>query len=149
MSSKGKPGKRNRFPLEDETARDWKPNRKNKEKPLLLNPTVDEPAEHLVFESNGVIGSRSPRGDTTVTILGLNDYGMPRDRASKYKEVKSRVTAMIRKSLDGNPDRDEELELDRVKKGYGNFTTFSLLAIDDAFKEAENLLLHARTRLKG
>ena len=125
MSSGEKPGKRNRFPLCDEGARGWEPLLESGESPLLLNPVVDDPSDHLVFDSSGVIGWRSPIGETTVIVLGLNDYGMPTDRASRYKEVKNRVKALARKKFDGVEDLVELAEIERIKEGYGNFTAFA------------------------
>jgi len=42
------------------------------EMPLLLDPCYDDPAVHLEFEETGLIKPKTPRGATTVEILGLN-----------------------------------------------------------------------------
>lgn len=148
MSSGGKPGKRNRFPVEDETLRDWEHNAASKEQPLLINPAIEDPSGHLSFESSGVIASRSERGRKTIAIFGLNEYGMPEDRAARYKDIKRRVKSIIQSRLAGHLDEEEELEVDRIKAGYGEFTTFALLAIEEASNEAIQLMQQAVARLK-
>ena len=42
------------------------------ERPLLLNPMVDEPDEHFSIDKRGVITEKSERGQVTIRILGLN-----------------------------------------------------------------------------
>lgn len=67
-----KSGKWDRFPtVEDFHAR--VPSEIDKEVPLLINPWIDEPNEHLVFNSPfGIVGSRTARGRATIDILDLN-----------------------------------------------------------------------------
>lgn len=72
-----KTGKGNRFPLADEGKRATIPGREGEEEPLLLDPTVDDPDDHLEFIDEGVVraakGARgeSPRGRETIEVLGL------------------------------------------------------------------------------
>ncbi len=44
------------------------------EKPLVLNPEVDDPTQHLLFKADGVIAAKnnSPRGVATINICHLN-----------------------------------------------------------------------------
>jgi hypothetical protein len=42
------------------------------EKPLLLNPEIDKPEEHLVFLPNGKIKGITERGKSTIDICNLN-----------------------------------------------------------------------------
>ena len=65
-------GKANRFPLEDETKRAFEIGGEIQEEPLLLDPTVDNPADHLVYDWEGQVFSDTRRGQMTITILGLN-----------------------------------------------------------------------------
>lgn len=65
-------GKASRFPLDDETRRAFDIGEEIREKPLLLDPTVDNPADHLVYDREGKVFSDTLRGQTTVTVLGLN-----------------------------------------------------------------------------
>jgi uncharacterized protein (TIGR02646 family) len=82
-----KSGKANRFPLEDETKRAFKPGEEKNEKPLLLDPCVDFPENHLVFDSNGTVVSDTPRGQTTISVLGLNRPALVKARAGVARFV--------------------------------------------------------------
>jgi uncharacterized protein (TIGR02646 family) len=79
-----KTGKGNRFPLEHESKRAFRPKDKlSDESPMLLDPCVDRPEEHLVFEeSSGLVVSDTKRGQTTITVLGLNRPGLVSARRS-------------------------------------------------------------------
>lgn len=58
------------------------------DQPLLLNPREDDPNEHLTFDDeNGVLGSKTLRGQATIEILGLNRDGLIKDRIRVFKYV--------------------------------------------------------------
>jgi uncharacterized protein (TIGR02646 family) len=82
-----KSGKANRFPLEDETKRAFKPRDEKKEKPLLLDPCVDFPEKHLVFDPNGMVVSDTRRGQETIKVLGLNRPALVKARAGAARRV--------------------------------------------------------------
>ena len=42
------------------------------ERPLLLDPRTDDPAEHLLFLNDGTVVNRTERGLATIDTLGLN-----------------------------------------------------------------------------
>ncbi|MFN3197527.1 MAG: hypothetical protein ACE366_03750 [Bradymonadia bacterium] len=53
--------KRDSFPLDDE------------DQPLLIDPTVDEPLDHLTFSpATGIFVGDTPKGETSIELLGLN-----------------------------------------------------------------------------
>jgi uncharacterized protein (TIGR02646 family) len=91
-------GKVDFFPLEDETQRAIKPGDEQNEKPLLLNPIDDEPAEHLEFTSDGVVrpvqdvnGQDSPRGKTSIVIYALSRPELIEDRAKRAKIILAHI----------------------------------------------------------
>lgn len=45
-----------------------------KEKPILLNPEIDHPEDHIVFLSSGEAWGVTPRGVKTISICKLNRY---------------------------------------------------------------------------
>lgn len=66
-------GKANRFPLADEAKRALGPDDDlRREAPLLLDPCVDDPDEHLMFDWSGRVESDTPRGQITIAVLDLN-----------------------------------------------------------------------------
>jgi len=83
-------GKANRFPLVDEAMRAWTPGKESGEQPLLLDPCRDEPEEHLVFDASGQVVSDTARGQTTISVLGLNRPGL----ADARREVAARIAQL-------------------------------------------------------
>jgi len=67
-----KTGKANRFPIADETQRAFHPGEETREQPLLLDPCVDDPEEHLVYGEDGKVFSETERGQATIAVIGLN-----------------------------------------------------------------------------
>lgn len=71
-------GKGGRFPIADERRRARKPGAERWEKPLLLDPTRDNPAKHLLFDATGLVQPRSDRrgvqsekGRVSIEVYGL------------------------------------------------------------------------------
>ncbi len=61
------------------------------EKALLLDPTFDDPAVHLSFDSNGVCTGRTHAGQVTIELLALNRELLVSARKRKWAEVESTV----------------------------------------------------------
>lgn len=82
-------GKANRFPLADESKRVLDPSGElAREEPLLLNPCIDDPQEHLVFDWTGKVTSDTRRGQTTIAVLGLNRPGLVLARARAASDAR-------------------------------------------------------------
>ena len=65
--------KRDRFPLDGAGA------------PLLVNPSEEEPLDHLSFSpSTGRFEPRSPKGDPSIDVFGLNRTTLTKGRASAW-----------------------------------------------------------------
>lgn len=75
-------GKASFFPIEAGSARARAPNDGllAGEHPLLLNPTVDEPSEHLGFGEGATIVELSARGRVTIGVFGLQRDDLVRKR---------------------------------------------------------------------
>lgn len=69
-------GKWSYFPLADPTKRVSAPGKLDDEEPLLLNPCVDKPSDHLLFHIDGSITPLSQKGDTSIFILALKRKGL-------------------------------------------------------------------------
>ncbi len=85
-------GKGDRFPLADEACRATAPGQEAEEEPLLLDPCVDDPEEHLVFTDDGLVVSETPRGRTTIEVLGLNRAGL----VARRREAATRIQVFTR-----------------------------------------------------
>ncbi|MGO4117697.1 hypothetical protein ACC786_32420 [Rhizobium ruizarguesonis] len=84
-----KSGKANRFPVLPGTQRATCRADMDHERPLLLNPCTDQPAEHLLFLADGFVEpaatpqeAAAPRGRTTIDIYGLVRNALVTERRS-------------------------------------------------------------------
>lgn len=86
-------GKGIQFPLADESKRVTTPANTQGEEPLLLDPTVDEPSQHLRFGAEAVVSAApngtgtSPRGEATIEILGLNRPTLVHSRQAELRWI--------------------------------------------------------------
>lgn len=122
------------------------------EKPLLLNPWIDDPAEHMRFcPANGMIAPVTERGAATVELFDLNRDGLVDERRTaceialgtyrEYSEhlIKARIaaSAAVRQA-----SREEAMRLNGVfeqwRTGNGAFSAFLVAAIDYAETEVRS-----------
>lgn len=114
-------GKRNRFPVEKEYAS--RPSEELNEKPILINPTSEDPSAHLVVdEKTGIMLYKTDRGKMCVKIFGLNirDF-LIEDRLKAIAEVTTTLDKILH-----NPDEGERLKalqkLKKIKEGKFAFS---------------------------
>jgi energy-coupling factor transporter ATP-binding protein EcfA2 len=89
--------KRNRFPLTQEKDRAFnETDDLAAEMPLLLDPCSDFPEAHLVFDDFGGVGSTTLRGQTTISVLGLNSSEMIEIRRRVAQQVLAEVENITR-----------------------------------------------------
>jgi hypothetical protein len=82
-------GKWNRFPVKDFRA--TKSGEEEREQPLLLNPLLGRPEEHLTVDRTGVIGWKTAEGRACVDLLLLNREALVEARRNAYLQVKAMV----------------------------------------------------------
>ena len=108
-------GKWDRFPVVDTHA--TVPSEVPREMPLLINPWVDDPAQHLVFRSKlGIVGARSPRGRATIDILDLNRERLVERRRKLIFEVRLWFADAARSFQAGN-----DAELRQIMRRFADF----------------------------
>lgn len=97
----GSLGKGNRFPLEPGTRRmRWHNDGDIRdERPLLLDPCVDDPQEHLLFLANGTVDGLSDRGRVSIDIYGLGRSGLVWERRHRARIVEFRLDMLASLSL--------------------------------------------------
>lgn len=61
----------------------------SEEDPLLLDPCVDDPGEHLDYLPDGRMVGLTRRGATTIDVLGLNRADLVAARAASVREVEA------------------------------------------------------------
>ena len=73
------------------------------EQPALLNPWLDDPAQHLFFDPDtGVVAGITERGRITVHLLGLNRDGLPEERKKACEDLRRTLQISI-----GDAARDD------------------------------------------
>ncbi|WP_322093620.1 AAA family ATPase [Paraburkholderia bannensis] len=62
----------------------------------LIDPSYDEPHDHLTFNAEGECISKTSRGELTISILGLNRLSLVRERAA----LRARIILAVERILD-------------------------------------------------
>ncbi len=57
------------------------------EQALLIDPCLDRPEEHLVYNENGYVNFLSPKGNLTIEILKLNRIELVKQRFESLKQL--------------------------------------------------------------
>ncbi len=134
-------GKRNYFPVMGTHA--TRPGDEVNEDPLLIHPVFEDPEDHLEVDKSGIFYAKngSPKGETCIHILGLNDRHLPDERVTTYKYVFEKMTGLIVKSL-YNGDIPKELsdEIKRIDEGFDAFTAVARKAISDRKEDFKQVL---------
>ncbi|MDY2562302.1 AAA family ATPase [Pseudomonas syringae] len=55
------------------------------EQPAVLDPCIDNPDDHLVFQTDGKVDGLTPRGDATITLFDLNRRQLVTARAEQVR----------------------------------------------------------------
>lgn len=110
-------GKRNRFPLAPRGKRAFTPEDDlSAELPLLIDPCIDNPKEHLVFERDGSVSGKTERGNASIAVYGLNSSDLVEDRHIKAEEFKLKLATFINVFAKG-----EKIDLkDQIEKLLGD-----------------------------
>lgn len=91
--------KRTEFPLDDEG------------RPLLIDPCVDEPREHLAFSpSTGKFVELDLKGKHSTVVFGLNRYSLERARRRTWVEVQELLACYAAHVQAGRSRRAEEVK---------------------------------------
>lgn len=87
-------GKRNKFPVE--SFRATKPGEETDEIPLLIQPVLENPAQHLDIDSTGLLIGLTDKGDMTIEIFALNKrVSLVQGRRDSYRDVKDKVRNLL------------------------------------------------------
>ncbi|MDX0985801.1 AAA family ATPase [Sinorhizobium medicae] len=87
--------KRGIFPVEGQRANIDTPFERihSAERALLIDPCRDDPQNHLMFLSGGIVHGITDVGETTIKILNLNREGLVEARRSVWNTIKSMASA--------------------------------------------------------
>ncbi|WP_455922654.1 hypothetical protein [Pseudomonas putida] len=124
-------GKANYFPLADESQRATGPRGLRHEEPLLLNPCMDDPEEHLVFLDDGRVeakvidGVPSSKGLASIRYLGLARAELLQMRARHRRIVMSAIRhtfAAMEEGRDPGTDLEDLVKLLSPDEAYVAYT---------------------------
>jgi hypothetical protein len=134
-------GKRNYFPLADETTRAEAPGDEAAEGPLLIHPVIDEPDKYLGIDKTGVMYAidGSPRGQTCIDIFGLNDRELPAARKRVYDDVKTIYLKYLVRAIEDRESPGLAAEKARVQSIMAGGEEYTLAA-RTAIAEVDQLL---------
>lgn len=122
-----KQGKGERFPLET-PHRSFAPDDGVVEQPTLLNPWLDNPEDHLIFDSRtGTIAGTTDRGRATVELLGLNRDGLVQTRKEICDVVRYMYLRLYTAVIEGNTATIDQIsaELAAHRKGKEPFSAMT------------------------
>ena len=137
-NSEGKKiGKWMKFPVIGNHA--CKPGEEDNEEPILINPVVEDPEEHLEIDTIGILHPKanSERGKTCIAVFGLNDRpSLVGERIRTYKDVKDKLLLLILAIGTKSPQVTERFSvIDSYKKGKRPYSMAAKRAINDFAKE--------------
>lgn len=124
-------GKANYFPISDETLRAISGNAIVKEMPLILDPCIDDPGDHLIFGDDGrvqpsiIAGVVSAKGKATIYFCGLARAELLQMRARHRRTVMAAIRHIVNAiSLGNDPgaDLDDITQMLDPKEPYVAYT---------------------------
>jgi hypothetical protein len=136
-------GKSTRFPVKG--ARATSPGEIEREEPMLINPLLEDPGNHLDMDvETGVLFHKSERGHICIKILDLNREGLPEARMSVYEDVLLRAGDFQRALLNAEKKRSarQEAVLLSYKTGLAEYSLAGRKALEtykNAIRIQENM----------
>jgi uncharacterized protein (TIGR02646 family) len=146
-------GKANKFPLPSEKRRATAVGKERLERPRLLHPYFDDPAEHLEFLDEGAIRARkigstpSRKGVASIETYGLLRMGLVNRRSDRQGEIEAWMARVRRSALrlqqSPSPETQQDLvdDLNQLETFRDPGKEYSAMAgqMIDAFRQAEGL----------
>lgn len=123
-----KTGKHSRFPVENQHA--TKPEEVISERPLLINPVVEDPSAHWEVDiETGFLRARTSRGEMCIRVFALNDRErLPEKRKSAMIEVAAKLDEILKNTNPANRQRALD-ELRKILEGEREHTIAALAKI--------------------
>lgn len=87
----------------------------SEEQPLLINPELDDPTQHITYSENGEIHSNDPRYDCTINICKLNRPQLVTERKKILNDFVQKVQAEL---FHYKNQQDQEIALSTCIRGF-------------------------------
>jgi 5-methylcytosine-specific restriction endonuclease McrA len=134
-------GKHTRFPVR--SFRATRPGEESREEPLLINPLLEDPCDHIEVDATGILYAResSDRGQACIDIFGLNYRDLPNERKERYNSIRQKMGVILLGLAQGGAAQAEALQMLRdmqdIKNGHGEFTAVAIKAMRDAIENSK------------
>lgn len=127
-------GKWDRFPVRTHHA--VNPEGIDDEEPLLINPLLEDPSEHLKIDRKGIAIPMTERGETCIKVFGLNlREALVEDRRKTYTRVRDQVMQLANSLHSDSPDVEERMaDLAAVKDAKEAYSAVGELALREQRK---------------
>jgi hypothetical protein len=130
-------GKGNLFPVKNFRA--VVPGEETREEPLILNPLVDDPSDHLSIDRTGLITpvDSSEEGKVCLSVFGLNKReALVTARKEKYDEARTLTKAyLVALEMDGKEVDKQYGKLKAFREGKLPYSMAAIQAIKDTVEE--------------
>jgi uncharacterized protein (TIGR02646 family) len=135
------------FPLRNPPARAKAPTDDiDAEEPLLINPGLQDPRNHIRFQKDAPVAS-DDIGQTTIKVLGLRRKDLQEARLEQFNKIKMNFGLLYVKALAAFFDQDDEVkrkskaELDKfieeARRADAKFSSMTQDLIDQLLKDVE------------
>lgn len=136
-------GKRNRFPIEGKHM--TRPGEEKDENPLLLNPVIDDPENHIAIDESGIFFAKngSKKGIMTIKVLGLNARdGLVRNRKKAIKEASDLFSDWVGATKFGGKEEKQKTEttINAIKLGRKEYSAAARKGLEVAKRDAKAFL---------
>ncbi len=100
--------------------------------PLLINPTRDEPREHIEFSPrSGKLSGRTLKGDTTIDVLGFNRRGnLDNTRLLAWRSVQRCLVSYDEACTEGNSVRALEVQRDLCQHPHASLLSLLIEVLE-------------------
>lgn len=115
----GQARKGNKFPLRDPNTRNITNKDISKEEPLIINPAIEDPQEHICFHKHIAVAT-SDKGKETIRIFDLNGKAEIRPNKALIEARKRRwdeAKSFLEESINGGKSANDSISI--IKNIYG------------------------------
>lgn len=135
------------FPLRNPAARAKTPaDNIDAEEPLLINPALQDPRNHIRFKADAPEGL-DDIGRTTIKVLGLRRKDLQEARLEQFNKIKMNFGLVYLKALAAFFEQDEELKrkytsefetfIEEVRRADAKFSSMAQDLIEQLLKDTE------------
>ncbi|MCH7535621.1 MAG: hypothetical protein IH948_07745, partial [Bacteroidetes bacterium] len=133
-------GKWNQFPVQNFRAKS--PGEEVDEIPLIINPVLEDPTEHLDIDSTGFLIPLTDKGKQSVNIFGLNKReSLIEGRKRAYQEAQDKLSMLMMIMGRSSPEEAKRLDdLEDISMGKRPYAFASIKGLNDKAPEYSDIL---------